>query len=107
MRKLLLAAALLALTTTAAHAQYAVGAAITASHASNIGNVSDHNEWLYGPTLSFQHEHGKIVQLGFDLRASFLNGNGTTINSGGIGPRIAVPLPHLHTQDLRRVPPRR
>jgi len=98
MRKLLLAAALLALTTTAAHAQYAFGAALTASHASNIGDDSAHNEWLYGPTVSFQHEHGKVVQAGFDFRASFLNGNGTTINSGGIGPRVAVPLPHLHTK---------
>lgn len=45
---------------------------------------------LYGPVFGAYVQKGYILNLGADLRGSFLTHNGVTFNTGAIGPRVAV-----------------
>lgn len=48
---------------------------------------------LYGPLFGAYWQKGYILNLGADLRGSFLTHNGTTFNTGAIGPRVAIKPP--------------
>jgi hypothetical protein len=53
-------------------------------------------EWIYGPTVGiyFDTSHFTIVELGVDIRGSFLGGGGATqVQSGLAGPRIVLRTP--------------
>ena len=94
-KSLLLSIVLLAGTT--ARSQFAVGASFTAQHITldqYPGLTAQHNSsWIYGPSFSFQGEVGHVVKFGFDTRISLLNGNGVSVNSLTIGPRLGVHTP--------------
>jgi hypothetical protein len=77
-----------------ANAQIGISGAFTGATVSQSGSSSP----VYGPTISFYAEHGAALALGGDIRASFLNGNGRTFNSGAIGPRAAIKLHPLPLQ---------
>ena len=70
-------------------AQLGISAVFTADRLSSPQTRST----VYGPTLSLYYQHGTLLALGGDVRASFLNGNGATLNTGSIGPRASVKLP--------------
>ena len=97
MRRNLLLFALLALTSTCAHSQFAAGVAFTSQHITidqYPGPTAQHNtSWTYGPSFSFQGESGHVVKVGFDVRLSLLNGGGFSVNSLTIGPRLGVRTP--------------
>src|SRR5271163_1746156 len=48
---------------------------------------------LYGETVSAYYQRGIFFAYGGDVRASFLGGSGISLNSGAIGPRVAI-KPH-------------
>ena len=48
---------------------------------------------LYGPLFGAYWQKGYILNLGADLRGSFLTHNGVTFNTGAIGPRVAIKPP--------------
>jgi len=48
---------------------------------------------LYGETVSVYYQRGVFFAYGGDARASFLGGSGISLNSGAIGPRVAL-KPH-------------
>lgn len=83
---LIIAATLL--TTLPASAQIGVSAAFTGATVSHSGSSAG----VYGPTVGVYAESGKFLAFGGDLRGSFLNGNNRTLNSGGLGPRVALKL---------------
>jgi len=85
----ILPAVALTLATATASAQLGISAAFTADRLSSPSTRST----IYGPTLSLYYQHGPILALGGDVRASFLNGNGATLNTVSIGPRASVKLP--------------
>ncbi len=85
----LLAAAAMA---PAAQAQIAAGIALTGQNLTQYYTPGQ-SKWIYGPTISLQDEHGHVLKLGGDLRASFLRRDGVGVNSFAIGPRASVKLP--------------
>lgn len=54
------------------------------------GRISPGSSTVYGPLFGAYWQKGYILNLGADIRGSFLTHNGTTFNSGAIGPRVAV-----------------
>ncbi len=76
----------------AARAQIAAGVALTGQNLTQYYTPGQ-SKWIYGPTISLQDEHGHVLKLGGDLRASFLRRDGVGVNSFAIGPRASVKLP--------------
>ena len=86
---LLFAAAFFAPT---AHAQIGIYAAGTGASLSNAGT-----SWGYGPLVGIYKQGGHAagtVNLGADLRGSFISRDGFHFYTGAIGPRIAI-KPHV------------
>jgi hypothetical protein len=76
----------------ALHAQIGIYAAATGASLSNAGT-----SWGYGPLVGLytQSGHGaNTVNLGADLRGSFISRDGFHYYTGAIGPRIAI-QPHV------------
>src|SRR5262249_19793745 len=74
-----------------ARAQTGVYASFTASKVD-----APDKEWIYGPTVGvyFDTSHFTIVELGVDIRGSFLGiGGATQLQNGLAGPRIVLRTP--------------
>jgi len=97
MRRSLVLFVVLFLPATFAHAQFAIGAAFTSQHITLDQypgpSAQQNSSWIYGPSFFFQGEAGHVVKFGFDTRISLLNGNGVSVNSLTIGPRLGVHTP--------------
>lgn len=83
-RSLIFAAVASVLFCAAASAQVGIYAGFTG------GQISSGSSTVYGPLFGAYWQKGYILNLGADVRGSFLTHNGTTFNSGVIGPRVAV-----------------
>jgi hypothetical protein len=95
---LLTALALVLLPARPAAAQLGISGAFTASRLSHpVGSVSSPTT-LYGETVSAYYQRGIFFAYGGDVRASFLGGSGISLNSGAIGPRVALKLHALPLQ---------
>jgi hypothetical protein len=76
-----------------AAAQLGLSGDFTVSRLSHpVGTVSSPTT-LYGETVSVYYQRGVFFAYGGDVRASFLGGSGISLNSGAIGPRVAL-KPH-------------
>jgi hypothetical protein len=76
-----------------AAAQLGLSGDFTVSRLSHpVGTVSSPTT-LYGETVSAYYQRGIFFAYGGDVRASFLGGSGLSLNSGAIGPRVAL-KPH-------------
>jgi len=76
--------------------QAGISAVFTAERFAHPSNGVGSPSTLYGPTFSFYYQSGSFLALGGDVRASFLSGDGIGLDSGALGPRVAVrlrPLP--------------
>ena len=95
----LLTALSLALSPTLpAAAQLGLSGAFTASRLSHpVGTVGSPT-MLYGETVSAYYQRGVFFAYGADVRGSFLGGSGISLNSGVIGPRVALKLHALPLQ---------
>jgi len=93
----ILALAALFLLARPSRAQWGAAATFSASRLNLQSYGTPVNDvWVYGPTLSVQHESGRILRFGFDARAAFLRSGVYGVNAGDAGPRIAVRIPYLH-----------
>ena len=45
---------------------------------------------VFGPLVGAYAQKGALLKLGVDVRGSFLNRNGQQLNTGAIGPRLAL-----------------
>ena len=78
-------------------AQLGASAAFTAARLSSPRTV-DTPTTIYGPTLSLYYQKGTFLALGGDVRASFLNASGVSLNTIDLGPRAALKLHPLPLQ---------
>jgi hypothetical protein len=71
------------------HAQLGLYGAFTTQ---NLGGPNNNGYDLYGGTFGAYLASGRlaILSVGVDLRGSFARGNGTSFDTGSIGPRIAL-----------------
>jgi len=93
----ILALAALFLLARPSRAQWGAAATFSASRLNLQSYGTPVNDvWVYGPTLSVQHESGRILRFGFDARAAFLRSGDYGVNAGDVGPRVAVRIPYLH-----------
>jgi hypothetical protein len=93
----ILAATLLTLVAVKSEAQLGASAAFTAARLSSPQSTSSPTT-IYGPTLSLYYQKGTFLALGGDVRASFLNASGVSLNTVNIGPRAALKLHPLPLQ---------
>lgn len=95
---LLTALSLALLPTLPAAAQIGLSGSFTASRLSHpVGSLGSPT-MLYGETVSAYYQRGLFFAYGGDVRASFLGGSGISLNSGAIGPRVALKLHALPLQ---------
>ena len=76
-----------------AHAQLGIYAGF--SGAKVAGATSD---WAYGPLVGIYKQSGYLdstINIGGDLRGSFISRNGFNYYTGAVGPRVAFKLPIL------------
>jgi hypothetical protein len=95
---LLMALSLALLPTPPAAAQLGLSGAFTASRLSHPVGTLGSSTMLYGETVSAYYQRGFFFAYGGDVRASFLGGSGISLNSGAVGPRVALKLHALPLQ---------
>jgi len=75
------------------HAQIAIYGGFSGARASGVSS-----EWIYGPMVGLYKQHGYVantVNIGGDLRGSFLGRNGFHYYTVAVGPRVAFKPPVL------------
>lgn len=75
------------------HSQVAVYAGFSGAKASGVSS-----EWVYGPLVGIYKQAGYVahtVNIGGDLRGSFIGRNGFHYYTGAVGPRVAFKPPVL------------